>query len=57
VLSGKPFELGPVKLTCSKHGRSLNHGNTSSNMSYAFNWRFNIYSLLRINDLLRLAVC
>ena len=24
--SEQPFELGPVKLTCSKHGRSLNHG-------------------------------
>jgi hypothetical protein len=24
--SGKPIELGPVKLTCSKHGHSLNHG-------------------------------
>jgi len=27
--SGKPIELGPVKLTCSKHGRSLNHGKHS----------------------------
>jgi hypothetical protein len=26
VPSGKPFELGPVKLTCGKHGRSANHG-------------------------------
>jgi hypothetical protein len=27
--TGKPIELGPVKLSCSKHGRSLNHGKHS----------------------------
>lgn len=33
-----------------------NTGNTSSNMSCVFNWRFNTNSLLSINDLLRIAL-
>jgi hypothetical protein len=35
VPSGKPFELGPVKLTYGKHGRSVNHGETPHRIGLA----------------------
>jgi hypothetical protein len=48
VLSGKPFELGPVKLTCSKHGRSLNHGEHL--IEYVLRLQLAVQYLLFIKD-------